>query len=92
MRSRVKDDKLARRVWDKIGTLLISTGLVGLLLYTLGYEQIPYLGMRVFVLGWLVWIGVWAWKVWRFAYVEVPEMRRERAEREKLTKWLPKKR
>lgn len=92
MRSRVKDDKLARRVWNKIGTLLVSTGLVGLLLYAFGYEQIPYLGMRFFVLVWLVWIGIWAWQVWRFAYVEVPEMRRERAEREKFTKWLPKKR
>lgn len=92
MRSRVQGDKLARRMWDKIGTLFISTGLVGLLLYALGYEQIPFLGMRFLVLVWLVWVGLWAWQVWRFAYREIPEMRRERAEREKFTKWLPKKR
>jgi hypothetical protein len=83
-------DKLVRRAVERAGTLLLIMGLVGLLMYFISYERVPVLSMRALYLVWLFGLGLWAWSLYRYVKIEIPSKRSMAAEREKLTKWLPK--
>jgi|WetSurMetagenome_2_1015567.scaffolds.fasta_scaffold534768_2 hypothetical protein len=83
-------NKSVKRALDRAASLLIWSGIVGLLLWSFSYERVPILSMRVFYLPWVAWIGYGAWSIWHYLWVEVPakeELHREQIER---NKWLPK--
>lgn len=82
-------DKLSRRALGKAGTLLLTTGLVGLVLYGFYYERVPYLQMRVLYLALFAYFAWGAWRVYRYVTVQIPEVRKAQAEHEAFTKWLP---
>ena len=83
-------DKMTKRALSRAGILLISSGLVGLVLYAFAYERVMYLGMRLWWIVWFVWIVIAAWRIARFVRVEIPAMNKERAAETAFNKWLPK--
>ncbi len=83
-------EKMTRRMLLIVSTRLIILGAFGLLLYAMTYERIYVLGMRF---GYVIWLALAAWYVWkteRLIRVEIPAKDQQRAERERLEKWLPK--
>lgn len=84
-------EKLKRRALGRAGTAAITMGLTGLLLYAFYYEHVVGLSMRFFYIVWLIGAGYWAWTIYRYATVTIPEFHKKRTEREHFEKWLPKK-
>lgn len=83
--------KRERRVLQDSSWNLLWIGLVGLLLYGFSYERIPVLSMRAFWVAWLAWL-VWAvWSSWKKMMVDLPLEQQRNDERERLAKWMPKK-
>lgn len=83
-------EKMTRRAVGRAGTLLITMGLFGLLLWTLAYERVPYLSMRMWYLVWSVLFVIWGYRIYRFVFVEIPSRQKQNEEREAINKWLPK--
>lgn len=84
-------EKYKKRAVHKIGSLFLTMGVVGLLLYFFTYERLPVLSMRIWLIVWLGMIGLWIWSIYKFIKLEIPRVEALRQEREKLEKWLPKK-
>lgn len=84
--------KLEQQVWNLTQMTLLWSGVIGLLLYTFTYERIPYLSMRVWWLALVAWTLWRCLTIWRLVYIKLPHARKEAAQREQYTKWLPKKR
>lgn len=83
-------DKLNRQINGRIVRLLFTFGFVGLLLYGLAYERVAYLSMRIWWVPFGAWI-IWdAWRMWRFTFVKVPQIRKMQDEKAQFEKWLPK--
>ncbi|MBU1348533.1 hypothetical protein KJ781_00475 [Patescibacteria group bacterium] len=83
-------EKMTKRLVARSGGMLTTLGAFGLVLYALSYERVPVLSSR---LGYLLWVGLLGWYVWktyRFIRVEIPSVQKRREEREQLEKWLPK--
>ncbi|MDD5726009.1 MAG: hypothetical protein PHC53_01170 [Patescibacteria group bacterium] len=83
-------DKFNRRAVERVGTLLLTMGLLGLLFYLFVFESVPILSMRVWLIVLLLSGLAWAWSILRYIRVEIPRINQLKAEREKLNKWLPK--
>lgn len=83
-------EKMTRRAIARAGTLLITMGLFGLLLWVFLYERVSYLSMRMWYVVWLGLLIWWAWNIYRFVFVEMPQKQKMSEEREALNKWLPK--
>lgn len=84
-------DKLMKQALGRAGTVLVTTGLIGLLLYAFSYERVIYLSMRIWWLPLIAWFLWEAWKMYRFVFVKIPEIQKLQAERDQFEKWLPKK-
>lgn len=84
--------KLERRALGRSGTALITMGLCGLALYGFYYEKIMFFSMRFWYVVWLACSLAWAWSIYRYATVTIPEYHKKHAIREQFEKWLPKKR
>jgi len=89
-KSALKNDKMVRRGMNRISSLMITMGLAGLEHYLFTFEQIPYFSIRFWLIVWLMVASVWAWQIYSYFKVEIPEKRKRQAERERLNKWLPK--
>ena len=83
-------EKMVKRLIIKISVSLMILGVLGLMLYGFYFERITVLGSRFWYLIWLALFGWYAWKIWKYAFVEIPEIEKKRAEREAAEKWLPK--
>lgn len=83
--------KFVKRALGRAASLLSWTGLVGLFLWICAYEGVPLLSMRVVYLLWLAWVGIGAWFIIRYVWVEIPAMEARNRERMEREKWLPKK-
>jgi protein-S-isoprenylcysteine O-methyltransferase Ste14 len=83
-------EKLVRRAVERAGTLLVTMGLIGGVWWLVCYERVPMLSMRVWLLVWLVSMGLWIWSIAKYLRVEVPAKRAKAKEREQYEKWLPK--
>lgn len=89
-RMRPRLGKMTRRALSRGASLLITMGGVGLVLMAIEYQRISFLRMRVFYLVWAVVFIVWASRLYRFVTVEIPAVEKKREERERIEKWLPK--
>ena len=88
---RASIEKRVRRVYQSTAWQLIWIGLVGLLLWSFTYERVPVLSMRFAWIVWLGWIAWVVWSTWRRLRIELPAESERYAERDRLAKWLPKK-
>lgn len=86
---RRKEDRLVTETFRRIGQLGVTMGLLGLLLFFFAYQEIPFLGMRVWFLLWGVGLFVWIGTVVRYATKIVPAERRRLSARSERSKYLP---
>jgi hypothetical protein len=84
-------DKLKARVLSEFASAMLKTGFLGYFLLFLAYEQIPVLGMRLWVLCWLGLFCWWTATAVRFATNEYPARRSRREKLQELRKYLPSK-
>ncbi len=82
-------DKLRAGVFRRFASLLLSSGLLGLLVLFLAYEQLPLLGMRFWFLLVLVYFVARLSASVAYAVRDYPVLRTDAAERRRLEKYLP---
>lgn len=90
LRFRLGLEKLTRSALERAGACLLTCGLLGLLLVGMAYERIPYLSMRVLFLALGIFFVLWAYKLYTFAWIEIPQIKAKHQQQEQYNKWLPK--
>lgn len=85
-------DKQLRRVVKRVAWVMVWAGLAGLMLFVFSYERIPTLSMRALWIVWLAWLVWEGFRTWKQVTIELPEKSAQQKERDRLAKWLPKKR
>lgn len=83
-------EKLVKRAVQRASSMLMVMGLLGLMLYFFYYERIYLLSMRFGYLLWLALFGYYVYRLVKYVRVEIPAIEKRRAEREEISKWLPK--
>lgn len=83
-------EKFVRRALVTAAWRAALLGLFGFLLYGLNYERIPVLSARVGYVLWIALAGWWIWKTIKTLRVDLPDIERQRAERLRAERWLPK--
>lgn len=86
-----KRDRLKRQVADKLATTLFWPGLFAMLALFSNYEQIPLFGMRFWFLPAIVMFLYWLIRAVIYMVRDVPKERMRLAEKERVERWLPKK-
>jgi len=85
-----KVDKLLKKGLRKLSDLLLVMSLAGLMLYFFSYEEIYIFSMRLWYIVWLFVALWWAWVVYHYIVIEIPQKRAWQAEREEERKWFKK--
>lgn len=91
LRAQKKHEKMVRRAFLRAGFLGVISGIVGLAFYFATFERVPFLSMRFIWVIWLLWTGVEARSLYRYVTIDIPAKAEVQAERERINKWLPKK-
>lgn len=87
--SKNKKDKLKKKLWSKFISWGYTVGIVGLILTFLKQQKTPYLGMRIWLLVWLLFSFVWLIFILKFVILKVPKIKKEQREKEEFEKYLP---
>jgi uncharacterized membrane protein len=82
-------DRYVRDFGYRIGTLLITMGILGILLYFFSFERIRLFGSRFLYGFWVIGFFVWCFFLVRFARRTIPQKRVHDREREERRKYLP---
>lgn len=82
-------DRFAREIRLRIGSLLLTTGIFGMVWFFFSFEGIRLFGARFWFLGLIVMAIVWAVTIWRYAKTEVPQMREKAKSQADANKYLP---
>ncbi len=87
--SHKKGDPYRKQLEERVGSLLITTGFLGLLFAFFSYERVSLFGARfwyvLLVIGFLVWVFFLA----RFSYRTIPQMKDEEQKRADHRKYFP---
>ncbi|MBT5807885.1 hypothetical protein HOI18_01270 [Candidatus Uhrbacteria bacterium] len=83
------EDKYIEKIGQRIGTLFVTMGLLGVLLFFFSFERVSLFGARFWYPVWLIATGVWAFYIVRFIRRDVPAMRLRDMERKAISKYLP---
>lgn len=84
------DDRYMRTLGERVGTMLMTMGGLGLLFFFFSYERIQLFGAPFWYLFWAVGLIVWIVFLARFAKKTIPQMRSSEVERIEKRKYLPK--
>lgn len=82
-------DKLVKKLWLKLTSFGFSFGLAGLVLFFLKYQRIPYLGMRLWLILWLLACVIWFGFIVKYIIIDLPKAREEKKQKEQLLKYIP---
>jgi len=83
-------DKPVKRALSRLATHLGWTGIIGLGLWFLTYERVPWLSMRAGFLVWLIWFVLGFWFIGKYVWKEIPALEERQKARAEERKWLPK--
>lgn len=86
-----KNSPVWAELWRRIFHFGITMGLSGLLLLFFARQEIYVFGARFWFLLWLALAAGWTIFIMRHAFVRLPRRMKERKERRRLGKYLPKK-
>jgi Ca2+/Na+ antiporter len=86
-RTTFRQEKLVAGIFRRFSRLFVVTGLLGLLLLFLAYEQIPYLGMRLWLLPLVAYFFIKLGFIVAYIVRDYPRERDEMAERAKLERY-----
>lgn len=82
-------DRYVQNFGMRTGSMLITMGIIGIVLYFFSYERVYLLGARFWYVLWLIGLIVWAVFLFRFASKTVPEMRKRDSVRAQYRKYFP---
>lgn len=85
-----RQDPLKAGIFRRIATLLSTTGLLGIMFLFFSYEQLPFLGMRFWFLFLFLGFTVLLSKIALYVVRDYPSLKNERAEQQRLRRYLPK--
>ena len=89
MASYKKEDKLVLEIFNRAGSLLVTMGGLGLVLYLFSYERIPFLGIRMWFIVWGIGLLAWVGTSVFYACKTVPCLRRQAVAKEERMKYFP---
>ena len=82
-------EQYVEAIFGRIGNMILTMGILGLLWFFFTYEQIPLLGARFWFLIWLASLLAWVAWILIFAYRKVPELRQADHDRKERMKYFP---
>lgn len=82
-------DKIIQKLYSKISNWGLWSGIIGLFISFLRYQRAPYLGMRFWLMTWLVFNLIWLAFIIKFFIKDVPQLKKERANKKEFEKYLP---
>jgi len=85
-----KVNKTSHKVWLKLRSWSFSLGIVGLILVFFKQQRTPYLGMRIWLLVWLIICLIWLIFIVKYLLINVPKIKKEEIEKKEFEKYLPK--
>jgi len=88
--SKQKMDSLKKKIFSKFFHWSLSAGIAGLILVFFKQQRTPYLGMRIWILIWLIICFIWLIFVLKFLFRQVPKIKKEQQEKQEFEKYLPK--
>ena len=82
-------DRYIEQLGQRVGTLFVTMGLLGILLFFFSFERVQLFGARFWYPVWLVGVLVWVYYILRFAKRDIPAMRQRDLNRKSVSKYLP---
>ncbi len=86
-----KSDKETKEVLRRFSNVGLSMGILGLFWMFLRQERVPFLAWRFWLWFWLLIFVWWLSDVVRYIVTRLPQIKKEKAEREQREKYLPNK-
>lgn len=86
-----KKDTELKTVLRRFGNVGLTMGFLGLLWLFFRQERVTFLSWRFWLLFWLIIMAFWLSSAIRYTFKRLPEIKREKWERETREKYLPKK-
>lgn len=85
-----KDDRYLVQTYQKLASMLVTMGFVGMGIFFFTYEEIYLFGARFWYILWLVGLVAWAVNIVRYAKVVVPKAKEEATNKATFNKYIPK--
>ncbi len=86
-----KGEKFQAKLLEKIISLCIVMGVLGILLTWLRYERVQILSARFWLIVWLIVTLIWLYPIVKYYLKVVPEAKKRSEEKKLYSKYLPKK-
>lgn len=87
--AKTKHNGLLKKTYTVCLHWLNSFGFVGLILFALRHYRVPYLGMRFWLIAWVLICFVWLLVIVKYLLVEVPEKKKKFIQDQELKKYQP---
>jgi len=84
------DDRYVREIGNRISTLLVTMGVLGLILFFFSFEQIELFGARFWYVIWVIAVVVWSVRIVRYVKRDIPDMKARSESLRARAKYLPK--
>lgn len=84
-------DRYVQQLGERVGTMLVTMGILGVILFFISYERIQLFGARFWYPVWLGGFVFWIVMLVRFAKRDIPAMRAKAQSRSAVSKYLPRK-
>jgi len=88
--SRKEEDRYKREVGNRISTLLVTMGFLGIVLFFFSFEQIELFGARFWYPTWVIGMLVWVHFIVRYVRRDIPAKKMRSQLLKEKAKYLPK--
>ncbi|PIT87924.1 MAG: hypothetical protein COU31_00365 [Candidatus Magasanikbacteria bacterium CG10_big_fil_rev_8_21_14_0_10_40_10] len=82
-------DRIRQIIFRKFGAYGMTMGVLGIIWLFVRQQNVPFLSMRFWLLCWLLLAVWWLIKILEYIVLRVPAIKKEKAERERVQKYLP---
>lgn len=83
------DDQYKKEIGNRISSLLITMGIIGVILYFFSFEEVQLFGARFWYLLWIIAVLVWGFFLVRFVRRDIPAKREREETLKAQAKYLP---
>ncbi len=87
--AKTKPDKYQKMLRLRLGSGLITFGILGLIWYFLSFEEIQVFGMRFWFLLLMVGMIIWGYNLYRYFTKTVPALIRQEQSKAEANQYLP---
>jgi len=85
------EDPYIQQIGRRVGSMFVTMGLIGVLLFFFGFEHIQFFGGRFWYPLWVIGVLVWGFFIVRYVKRDIPAMRLRDLDRKEQSRYLPKK-